>query len=214
MSEPSSRSADTWTLFGSVGAALGAAICCLGPVVLVSMGVTGAWIGRLSAIEAYRPFFMLAASGMLGWGFYRVYGTRVRDDCGDDGECEVPRASRINEVSLWIATVAVIGLFASPYLLGTTSGEAEARAQGTKESQNRGAATSEFETITLKVEGMTCGGCDQSVESVLQQQAGVERADVTFDPPRARVSYHPSAVNVDELSRATDEMGYASEPIQ
>ena len=61
---------------------------------------------------------------------------------------------------------------------------------------------------------MTCGGCDQSVESVLQQQAGVERADVTFDPPRARVSYHPSAVNVDELSKATDEMGYASEPIQ
>ena len=127
MSEPSSRSADTWTLFGSVGAALGAAICCLGPVVLVSMGVTGAWIGRLSALEAYRPFFMLAAAGMLGWGFYRVYGTRARDDCGDDGECEVPRASRVNEVSLWIATVAVAGLFASPYLLGPSVAEPRSR---------------------------------------------------------------------------------------
>lgn len=38
-------------------AAILASTCCLGPLVLVALGVSGAWIGNLTALEPYRPVF-------------------------------------------------------------------------------------------------------------------------------------------------------------
>ena len=42
-------------------AAILASTCCLGPLVLVLLGVSGAWIGNLTRLELYRPFFLGAA---------------------------------------------------------------------------------------------------------------------------------------------------------
>jgi len=38
--------------------ALLASTCCLGPLVLVALGFSGAWIGNLTVLEPYRPYFM------------------------------------------------------------------------------------------------------------------------------------------------------------
>lgn len=214
----------TWTLFGSIGAAIGAAVCCLGPVVLVSIGVSGAWIGQLSALEPYRPLFMVIATGFLGFGFYRTYGGTGRSDglqtCEED--CEVPKASRINRVTLWVATVVVAGLFASPYLLSAGQSEAsstpKAPANASDESegsQTGAAAESESEQTDLrrvkfKIDGMTCSGCVRTATSTLEQLDGVENADVTLEPPRASVDYAPSVIDPSEISAATDEVGYPS----
>jgi mercuric ion transport protein len=216
---------ETWTLFGSIGAALGAAVCCLGPVVLVSLGVSGAWIGRLSALEPYRPLFMVVAAGFLAVGFYRTYGTARRDDdpesCEED--CEVPKASRINRATLWIATVVVAGLFASPYLLSVENTEASSTSQATaqlpsSDDENRTGSASEHESdlrrVELKVEAMTCGGCVQTVTTALENHKGVENADVTLEPPRATVEYDPRRTDPEQISKATDEVGYPSSVIE
>jgi mercuric ion transport protein len=209
-----------WTIFGSVGVAVAAAVCCLGPVVLVSLGVTGAWIGNLSALEPFRPLFMVVAAGLLGFGFYRAYGAASRrDDCGEDAACEIPAANRINRVSLWIATVVVAGLFASPYLLSLGLDDASARANTSPE--HTATATTDDDAaepddsaalaaVTLDVEGMTCGGCARSIQATLRGLDGVEEASVTFEPPRARVSYDPSQVSVEALTQATADVGFAS----
>ncbi|MFB6352442.1 MAG: mercuric transporter MerT family protein [Bradymonadaceae bacterium] len=219
------KKTETWTLFGSVGAALGAAVCCLGPVVLVSFGVSGAWIGQLSALEPYRPLFMVVAAGFLGVGFYRTYGgARGGDDsetCQED--CEVPKASRINRATLWIATVVVAGLFASPYLLAVENSEAfstsqaTARAPSGEESSRTGSASESepaLRRVELKVEGMTCGGCVRTVTTTLEKQKGVEKADVMLKPPRATVEYDPSRTDPTRISKATDEVGYPSSVIE
>lgn len=197
-----------WTLFGSVGAALAAALCCLGPFVLVSLGVTGAWIGNLSALEPYRPLFGAVAAGLLGFGFYRVYGKPKQEDCGDGAECQVPRANRINQVSLWIAAVVVVGLFASPYFLSASSEEVSAQVVPPKASADQ----AELATTVLEVEGMTCGGCASSVQTSLERLEGVEKAEVTFEPPEARVRYDAARVTIDKLTEATANVGYPSKP--
>lgn len=208
-----------WTIFGSVGAAMGAAVCCLGPVVLVSLGVGGAWIGNLSALEPYRPLFMAVAAGFLGFGYYRVYGQSKQEECGEGAECEVPRASLANRVSLWVATVVVVGLFASPYLLSLGLDEAAAQSTSAESpkvtaDEKSGGQTnpSELSTVTLKVEGMTCGGCVRTVDSTLSDIDGVEDAQVTLEPPRAKITYDASKVDVDKLTEATGNVGYPSEP--
>ena len=42
-------------------AAILASTCCLGPLVLLLLGFSGAWIGNLTALEPYRPMFVAAA---------------------------------------------------------------------------------------------------------------------------------------------------------
>lgn len=209
-----------WTIFGSVGAAVAAAICCLGPLVLVSLGVTGAWIGNLSALEPYRPLFAVVAAGLLGFGFYRVYGRSEQQECGEGAECEVPRANRINQVSLWIAVVVVGGLFASPYFSPyfLSAGADEASAQVAPPKASTGAASAgsaervELATVVLEVQGMTCGGCASSVQTSLERIDGVEKAEVTFEPPEAHVRYDASRVTVGNLMKATSNVGYPSKP--
>src|SRR3970282_2820415 len=39
-------------------AAILASACCLGPLVLITLGFSGAWIGNLTALEPYRPIFI------------------------------------------------------------------------------------------------------------------------------------------------------------
>ena len=58
---------------GGIVAALGAASCCVVPFALFTLGVSGAWIGNLTALEPYQPIFAAVAAGLIGYGFYMVY---------------------------------------------------------------------------------------------------------------------------------------------
>jgi hypothetical protein len=60
-------------LVGSILAAFGASICCVGPLVLLALGISGAWISSLTALEPYRPIFMGLTLLFLGFAFYRLY---------------------------------------------------------------------------------------------------------------------------------------------
>src|SRR6266478_2401528 len=53
----SDRTGSGALLVGGVAAVL-ASTCCLGPLVLVALGSSGAWIGNLTLLEPYRPFFI------------------------------------------------------------------------------------------------------------------------------------------------------------
>ena len=61
---------------------------------------------------------------------------------------------------------------------------------------------------TMKVQGMTCGGCVASVTRVLKAIDGVEQVDVKLDPGHARVVYDAARTNVGALSRAIEDAGY------
>jgi mercuric ion transport protein len=58
---------------GGILAALGAASCCVVPFALFTLGISGAWIGNLTALEPYQPVFAAIAVASLGYGFYLVY---------------------------------------------------------------------------------------------------------------------------------------------
>ena len=65
-----------------------------------------------------------------------------------------------------------------------------------------------METKTLKIEGMTCGGCVASVQRVLAALDGVERAEVSLDRKEATVSYEPGRVTPGDLKAAVEDAGY------
>src|SRR5579883_1105005 len=52
-------------LFGGVLAGIGASACCVGPLLLLTLGIGGAWIAHLTALEPFRPVFMVLAALFL-----------------------------------------------------------------------------------------------------------------------------------------------------
>ena len=65
-----------------------------------------------------------------------------------------------------------------------------------------------METVELKVEGMTCQGCVNSVTRTLSGVPGVEKVQVSLADARATVTYDPAKVGPAELRRAVENAGY------
>jgi mercuric ion transport protein len=96
-----------WFATGGVVGAILAASCCIGPLVLVSIGVSGAWIGNLTALEPYKPYFAAVTLVFLGLGFWQVY-FRKKPACEVGSYCARPQSSRITQIALWSATALII----------------------------------------------------------------------------------------------------------
>lgn len=97
------------TLFaagGVVGAIL-ASTCCVVPLLFVTLGISGAWVGNLTALEPYKPYFAAVALVFIGLGFRQVY-FRAKAACVDGSYCAKPQSSIITKTALWLATVVVL----------------------------------------------------------------------------------------------------------
>ncbi len=100
---------------GGIAAALGAASCCVIPFALFTLGVSGAWIGNLTALEPYQPLFAAVALGFVALGAWRLR-RKAQIACAD-GYCGTPRADRIARIGLWTAGLLVVVAVAFPYLI-------------------------------------------------------------------------------------------------
>ena len=63
-------------------------------------------------------------------------------------------------------------------------------------------------TVTLKVRGMTCGGCATSVEKALKSTDGVEDVRVSFERGRAVIKYDDQKVTVEKLREIIQSTGF------
>ncbi len=111
---------DTGSKVGLVGgalAAIGASVCCLGPLVLVSVGLGGAWVSNVAALAPYRWVFILAALGFMGFAWHRIYRAPAAAQCEPGTLCAVPQTNRAYRVIFWVVAGLVLAAFASPYLV-------------------------------------------------------------------------------------------------
>lgn len=99
--------------------ALAASTCCILPLVLFSLGISGAWIGQLTALSPYQPIFIGLTLLCLGYGYWLVYRT-PKIACDDDAACARLLPNRIVKSMLWIATALVVLAFAWPALVPIT----------------------------------------------------------------------------------------------
>ena len=100
-------------LVGGLGAIL-ASTCCLGPLVLVALGLSGAWIGNLTRLEPYRPFFIAGALVALFFAGRRIF--RPAQACQPGEVCAVPRTRRVYKTIFWIVSALVLVALVYPYV--------------------------------------------------------------------------------------------------
>lgn len=106
---------------GGLFGALAASSCCVLPLVLFSLGVSGAWLGNLTALAQYQWIFVTITLAFLAAGFYLAY-RKPKVACGDEEACARPLPNRFAKIALWLAAVliaaAIMFPFGAPILLG------------------------------------------------------------------------------------------------
>ena len=102
-------------LAGSLVAAVGASICCIGPIAAAFLGLTS--FGALVKYEPLRPVFSIITLAFLGFAFYLAYRKRPVEACEPDSICAthgVTRVQNINRIVLWFVTVVVLVILTFP----------------------------------------------------------------------------------------------------
>lgn len=96
-----------WLAAGGVVGAFLASACCIGPLVLLTLGVSGAWIANLTALEPYKPIFAVIALAFIAAGFRQAY-RRPATACQPDFYCARPSSARLTRAALWAALILVL----------------------------------------------------------------------------------------------------------
>ncbi|MBA2593860.1 MAG: mercuric ion transporter MerT [Pseudomonadota bacterium] len=96
-------------------AAILASTCCLGPLVLMTLGFSGAWIGNLTVLEPYRPIFIGAALTALFFAGRRIF--QPVQACKPGEVCAVPQVRTVYKVMFCIVAALIVTAIAFPYVL-------------------------------------------------------------------------------------------------
>ena len=89
--------------------------CCVLPLLLVSIGVAGVFIGQLSSLNQYHWYFLAFAGVSLAYGFWKAYSPVDQTACAD-GSCARPVNRTAMRVVLWISLAMVVGALAFQYV--------------------------------------------------------------------------------------------------
>jgi mercuric ion transport protein len=96
---------------GGLLGALAASSCCILPLLLFGLGISGAWIGNFTRLAPYQPYFIAATLVFLGTGYWLVYRSAKRA-CADDAPCARPLPNRLVKAALIVATLLVLSALA------------------------------------------------------------------------------------------------------
>jgi mercuric ion transport protein len=100
---------------GGLLGVLAASSCCILPLVLFSLGVSGAWIGNFTQLAPYQPYFIAATICFLGYGYWLVYRSS-KLACVDGEACARPLPNRFVKTGLILATILVVAALAFDFL--------------------------------------------------------------------------------------------------
>jgi len=111
---PPERTGSGALFLGGLAAVL-ASSCCLGPLLLVALGVSGAWIANLTRLEPYRPLFIGAALVGLLFAGRRIFTPAKACDPGE--VCALPQTRRIYKILFVAVSMLVLIALVFPYVV-------------------------------------------------------------------------------------------------
>jgi mercuric ion transport protein len=102
----------TGSVLAGAAAALGASACCAGPLLLVVLGVGGAWGSGLTALQSFQPLFIAVSIAFFAVAFRRLYARS--ETCVAGEACAVPSVRHRQRVIFWVVMPAALALMSFP----------------------------------------------------------------------------------------------------
>lgn len=103
----------TGSLVAGALAAIAASVCCVAPLLLLALGIGGAWVGNLTAMAPYRPLFIGLTLLFLGLALRKLY--LVPQVCAPGTRCDDPRTRKRQRLLFWLVAALLLGLLAVPW---------------------------------------------------------------------------------------------------
>ena len=103
----------SWLGIGALLAAIGASVCCVGPLLLLSLGIGGAWMSTLTSMETVRPFFFIITLIFIGLSYRKLY--LIPDSCEEGEDCTSPEVKQKQRTIFWIGSGLILLLLAFPW---------------------------------------------------------------------------------------------------
>ncbi|MTW10602.1 mercuric ion transporter MerT [Pseudoduganella eburnea] len=101
-------------LFSAGVAAILASSCCLGPLVLLMLGVSGAWIGNLTLLEPYRLYFVGLSFIALAGSWRRIW--RPASSCETGEVCATTQVQWSYRVLFIMVAVLLFVALSFPWI--------------------------------------------------------------------------------------------------
>lgn len=112
--EPEVNTKNThWLGIASILSAIIASACCVAPLVLLSLGIGGAWMSTLTSMETIRPFFIILTLLFIVAGFIKLY--RNKNECSEEAICASNQIIAKQRLIFWIGSVTILILLAFPW---------------------------------------------------------------------------------------------------
>ena len=181
-------------------AAVGASLCCTGPVLFASIGATS--LAGFSILEPLRPYLSLVAIGLIGVAFWRSYRPATEEAC-----CSIEEKSQLSRQrsSLWLTSVVVAVLLAFPYI---TDNSLFAAGGIPQES-----ITSDNQPNRWKIEGMTCSGCASGLEASLNREAGMDYCEVRYEDAEMDCRIDGAKIKAADVPVLLSQYGYVARQV-
>ena len=103
----------SWLGIGALLAAIGASVCCVGPLLLLSLGIGGAWMSTLTSMETVRPVFLILTLIFIGLGYRKLY--LIPESCEEGEACTSPDVKQKQRMIFWTGSGLILLLLAFPW---------------------------------------------------------------------------------------------------
>jgi len=186
----------------SIGAGLlvafTASLCCITPVFATLAGIGGI-ASFISWMEPFRPYLIGLTVLVLGFAWYQKLKPRTQEEidcaCEDDERPSFWQSKKF----LGIVTVFAVLMLAFPTYSGIFFSDNSNTSNVIVISEN------DILNAELSIKGMTCTGCEHSVNAALNNSEGVLEASSSYENGITLVKFDQSKVSVEQLATAVEE---------
>lgn len=178
-------------------AALAASSCCIPPVIAAVAGVGGI-AGSLSWLEAFRPYLIGIAVIAIGYAWYNYYQRQKSDAC-----CAVDARSKWYQTKGFLVGVSLFAVvsIAFPYYSYIFFSSYDKKEIVVVNASN-------IQSVSFKVKGMTCRGCEAHVKTDVNKLPGIVSVDANHEEATAKVEFDQSKVSLKQIEDAINATGY------
>lgn len=184
--------------------ALLASLCCLGPLLMLGLGL--GTFAAASWFAVWRPVFLAITFALLGAGWFFALRRR-RAACATEGAgCATERGGRASILLLVLATLAA-GAFAAYPLVAGRVAAAVAGSSTAGDASN----AAEVRTLNVRIPSMDCEACAVGIAATLRREPGIVSAEVTYATKTAVVRFDPRATGMEKILGTIDATGFKAE---
>ena len=187
---------DTKWIGAGLIAAFVASLCCVTPVVAFLAGISGV-ASTFSWVEPFRPYLIGLTALLLSFAWYQKLKPQWDPECA----CEENPSFWQTKKFLGMVTVLAGLLLAFPYY-------SDAFFPNQQNQEVVYVQESQVETVTFIIEGMTCAGCEATVENAASSVEGVLIVDASYDTGKATIKYDRSKADHEKIIDAIDKTGF------